>query len=667
MRTILTISFFCLLQNFCIGHGLTNWNRQIDSLATLLDNPIDTVKADAILELGGVYTTKGWYTSNGGQFASAYEAFTSGFDLLEDPKTVEFFSKKELEGKWEKAYWSSLANMYFNYGHLMGATENVLESKRYYEKTFALAKRHDDVLNMVYSKSAMVWIYLELNMPDSARASIAMALAYPPELYNYFNYSTILYIQGTVKYTEGEYQEARASFHKGMLTYYEYDADAKNFYTSINSLGLSKTYQALNMPDSSYYFGVQALRALKEVKEIKMLKIDLASGYENMYRHFSKFGDRDSAYKYLELASTERDYFSQKTIRNMALFQEALLKKQDEIKELEKETIQAQALTRTYYLASIIGIFLVLAISLYVGFRQKQKANTVLARQKDEVQAAMARLKSTQSQLIQAEKMASLGELTAGIAHEIQNPLNFVNNFSEVSSELIDEALEEVTAVKTRHALSQQEDKSQDEESLTEITDLLVDTKSNLEKITHHGKRADAIVKGMLAHSRAGKGEKEPTDLNALADEYLRLSYHGIRAKDNTFNADFKTELDPALPKVNVVPQDIGRVLLNLINNAFQASAGVERPLVIVSTKLLPKGIEISVQDNGPGIPDSIKDKIFQPFFTTKPTGQGTGLGLSLSYDIVKAHGGKLEVKTTAGEGLPVGQAGSIFLIEIPI
>ena len=641
MRTILTISIFFLLQNFCIGQGLTNWDRQIDSLETLLDNPIDTVKADAILELGGVYTTKGWYTSNGGQFASAYEAFTSGFDLLEDPKTVEFFSKKELEGKWEKAYWSSLANMYFNYGHLMGATENVLESKRYYEKTFALAKRHDDVLNMVYSKSAMVWIYLELNMPDSARASIATALAYPPELYNYSNYSTILYVQGTVRYAQGDYQEARDSFHKGMLTYHEYDADAENFYTSINSLGLSKTYQALNMPDSSYYFGMQALGALKEVKEIQMLKIDLASGYENMYRHFSKFGDRDSTYKYLELASTERDYFSQKTIRNMALFQEALLKKQNEVKELEKETIQEQALTRTYYLASIIGIFLVLAISLYVGFRQKQKANTVLAHQKDEVQAAMARLKSTQSQLIQAEKMASLGELTAGIAHEIQNPLNFVNNFSEVSSELMIEMTEEMS-----------------KGELEEAKEIAADVKQNLEKITHHGKRADAIVKGMLAHSRSGKGEKALTDLNALAEEYLKLSYHGLRAKDKSFNADFRTDFNPDLPKVNVVPQDIGRVLLNLINNAFQAvnergkkGESDYAPIVSITTQLTANGQQrIAIKDNGTGIPDSIKDKIFQPFFTTKPTGEGTGLGLSLSYDIVKAHGGELDVESKSGQ-----------------
>jgi len=271
--------------------------------------------------------------------------------------------------------------------------------------------------------------------------------------------------------------------------------------------------------------------------------------------------------------------------------------------------------------------------------------------------------------------MASLGELTAGIAHEIQNPLNFVNNFSEVSAELLDEASEELRRAKThsgktqnlaspdaaesQHAASPAED-----DPLTEAEAILSDIKQNLEKITHHGKRADAIVKGMLAHSRAGKGEKEPTDLNALAEEYLKLSYHGLRAKDSTFNADFKTDFDPDLPKVNVVPQDIGRVLLNLINNAFQAvetqHSASQQPLITVTTKNLGNKVEISVSDNGPGIPDSIKDKIFQPFFTTKPTGQGTGLGLSLSYDIVKAHGGELNVKSNDG-------GGTEFTVQLPM
>ncbi|MCH6202061.1 ATP-binding protein [Aquiflexum sp. LQ15W] len=293
----------------------------------------------------------------------------------------------------------------------------------------------------------------------------------------------------------------------------------------------------------------------------------------------------------------------------------------------------------------------------------------------EELKQSLENLKTTQSQLIQSEKMASLGELTAGIAHEIQNPLNFVNNFSEVSAELVEE-IREARNERRETRPSTEEDEIEDE--------ILEDIKQNLQKINHHGKRADAIVKGMLEHSRTSSGEKAPTDINDLADEYLRLSYHGLRAKDKSFSADYKTDFKPNLPKVSVVPQDIGRVLLNLINNAFQACAERKgqlsqssnpdgyreesfQPLVSLSTKKLGDKIEISIKDNGPGIPDSIKSKIFQPFFTTKPTGQGTGLGLSLSYDIVKAHGGELRVETNSGGGLPAGKTFTEFTIILPL
>ncbi len=269
-------------------------------------------------------------------------------------------------------------------------------------------------------------------------------------------------------------------------------------------------------------------------------------------------------------------------------------------------------------------------------------------------------LKATQAQLIQAEKMASLGELTAGIAHEIQNPLNFVNNFSDVSKELLEEMLEEL--------------KNGD---LEEVNAIANDVIQNLEKILHHGKRADGIVKGMLQHSRTNKGEKEETDINVLVDEYLRLAYHGLRAKDKTFNATLETEYDDTIGNLKIVPQDIGRVVLNLITNAFYACNEKKKgandsefkPIVRVKTQRVDsslgiggerKGIKISVKDNGNGIPKKVLEKIFQPFFTTKPTGQGTGLGLSLSYDIVKAHGGELKVETE--EGL-----GTEFIISLPI
>jgi signal transduction histidine kinase len=271
------------------------------------------------------------------------------------------------------------------------------------------------------------------------------------------------------------------------------------------------------------------------------------------------------------------------------------------------------------------------------------------ARSYETLQNTLNELKLTQEQLVQSEKMASLGELTAGIAHEIQSPLNFVNNFSEVNKELLIELKDEIK-----------------KGNLDEVNAIADDVISNEEKINHHGKRADAIVKGMLQHSSSGSGKKEPTNINALADEYLRLSYHGLRAKDKSFNATMKTDFDESIGKVNIVPQDIGRVILNLITNAFyvvheKSKQGIEgyEPTVSVSTKKEDNNILISVKDNGNGIPQKVLDKIFQPFFTTKPTGQGTGLGLSLSYDIVKAHGGELKVETKEGEG-------STFKIQLP-
>ncbi len=274
-----------------------------------------------------------------------------------------------------------------------------------------------------------------------------------------------------------------------------------------------------------------------------------------------------------------------------------------------------------------------------------------LTQQKNELQETVALLQTTQQQLVQSEKLASLGELTAGIAHEIQNPLNFVNNFSEVSMELVDEMEAELAKGDTGEAIA-----------------IAADIKQNLEKIIHHGKRADGIVKGMLQHSRASSSTKELTDINKLADEYLRLAYHGLRAKDKSFNAELITHFEEGIPEINVVPQDIGRVLLNMFNNAFyavsqkQKTAGDDfKPVVEVITAVNKKHIVIKVKDNGNGIPDAIKDKIMQPFFTTKPTGEGTGLGLSLSYDIVvKGHGGTIDLNSKDGEG-------SEFMITLPL
>jgi signal transduction histidine kinase/ligand-binding sensor domain-containing protein len=314
-----------------------------------------------------------------------------------------------------------------------------------------------------------------------------------------------------------------------------------------------------------------------------------------------------------------------------------------------------------YVLVLLSGIFLFIRWRTKALQKEKQILEEKVTTRTSELNQSLENLKSTQSQLIQAEKMASLGELTAGIAHEIQNPLNFVNNFSEVNQEM----LEELKAERLKPNTERDDDLQ---------NDLINDVIANSEKITHHGKRADVIVKGMLQHSSAGSGKRESTDVNALCDEYLRLAYHGLRAKDKNFNATMKTDFDESIDNINIIPQDIGRVILNLITNAFyvvneKKKSGIEgyEPTVTVSTSrspLLGRGVggevSITVKDNGNGIPQKILDKIFQPFFTTKPTGQGTGLGLSLSYDIVKAHGGELKVETKEGEG-------SEFIIQLPI
>ncbi len=310
-----------------------------------------------------------------------------------------------------------------------------------------------------------------------------------------------------------------------------------------------------------------------------------------------------------------------------------------------------------YLLYTGLLVAVIWSYSQYRSARLK-KENLVLeekvAQRTAQLNKSLLELKATQSQLIQAEKMASLGELTAGIAHEIQNPLNFINNFSDVNTELLTELRAE-----------RLKPNAERDESLE--ANIINDVITNEEKINHHGKRADAIVKGMLQHSRTNTGQKEPTDINALADEYLRLSYHGLRAKDKDFDANFKTDFDEHIGKIEVVPQDIGRVLLNLFNNAFYSVNekkkllnGTFEPLVTITTKRTDGKVEIVVKDNGPGIPQNVLDKIFQPFFTTKPTGQGTGLGLSLSYDIIKAHGGELKVETKEGEG-------SEFIIQLPV
>ncbi len=400
---------------------------------------------------------------------------------------------------------------------------------------------------------------------------------------------------------------------------------------------MAAVFKKLNQPDSAIYYAKQGLK-YGEMLSYRNRILASSSLLADLYA--SK--DPKEAVKYYQIASAAKD--SLYGIQKVLQLQSATMKEQERQTELEAARLAYQNKMRQWALLAGAGVFLILAVILFRNNRQKQRTNKIL-------EITLTNLKNTQSQLIQSEKMASLGELTAGIAHEIQNPLNFVNNFSEVNKELIGEMKGEIG-----------------KGNIEEVKLIANDIEANEEKINHHGKRADAIVKGMLQHSRASSGQKEPTDITALTDEYLRLAYHGLRAKDKSFNADIKTDFDNNIGKLSIIPQDIGRVILNLINNAFYAvdekkkqNQNEYEPTVTVSTKKNNDKVEIKVSDNGNGIPQKVLDKIFQPFFTTKPTGQGTGLGLSLAYDIItKGHGGELKVETKEGEG-------SEFIIQLPV
>ena len=492
-------------------------------------------------------------------------------------------------------------------------------------------------------------------------------------------------MEGKIQMDQGKYAEAIPYFSEAFEGYKQdnrsrYSAPFMPFYIASCYFQMGDHKKALDYA----LLSVEMENALNSNRTNLKIQINLL-----LSEIYEKLGNGDKAYEFLK----KHQEFSaaSDSLDNVNKVKDAEVRaimdlNEKEINQLEEDRLQKEQQNRMQrlWILSIAGALisaLILSLVLYRNNKNKQKANAFLKEQKEEIQMTLEKLKETQTQLIQSEKMASLGELTAGIAHEIQNPLNFVNNFSEVSKELIGEMNEQL-----------------DKGEIFEAKEIGKDIEKNLEKINDHGHRASSIVKGMLDHSRSGEGVKEMTDINALADEYLRLAYHGLRAKDKSFNADFKTDFDESIPKIEIVPQDIGRVLLNLINNAFyavsealpdrQAGSAKEstkltsplspnaswgnatedkdyQPLVSVSTKKLDSRIEISVKDNGPGIPEQVRNKIFQPFFTTKPTGSGTGLGLSLSYDIIKSHGGDIKLETHLSGGRE--QTGTEFIISIPV
>jgi two-component system, NtrC family, sensor kinase len=506
----------------------------------------------------------------------------------------------------------------------------------------------DDKKSLAIAYSNVARFFDEEQKYDSARYFMQQSgkiMHFAPDLYP--DYYIML---GQLEYHLGNFKASIEATTSGKQ-WANYYSDYRNL-CNIHRL-ISIVYGSQNQVDSTLHNANLAIFYGKKINyRLGLFRINefLSSYYDKK--------DPAKALSYLKDYNAIREsLYGTKNMRAMQNLVVAEVQRQQEIIEVEKAY---QNKIKMYALLGGLIVLLVVAAMFYRNSVNQKKSRILLQQQKNELEQSLRQLSTTQTQLVQAEKMASLGELTAGIAHEIQNPLNFVNNFSEVSTELVKEMVQEVEKGNT-----------------DEVKAIANDVVQNLEKINHHGQRASDIVKGMLQHSRSSSGVKEPTDINALADEYVRLAYHGLRAKDKSFNATMKTDFDETIGNINIIPQDIGRVILNLITNAFYAvneksKQGIAdyEPTVSVSTKRVNGHVEIKVADNGNGIPPNILDKIFQPFFTTKPTGQGTGLGLSLSYDIVtKGHGGELKVETLyAQAAAQAGKEGkgSTFIVSLP-
>jgi len=495
-------------------------------------------------------------------------------------------------------------------------------------RSLQFASAANDTLTTCWAYEDLFIYYNNIKKTDSAEFYVRKALDWAIKANRVYDICfNIDQLANFIQINGHTGERLKLLYYRGALTLSQLTNDVTSIYITNGSLAYF--YQSKNIDSALFY-------AYKAYGIGSRISIQLEAPFVDVIaKAYTQKRNIDSAVKYIKLYDTLNTqlYNNKSMVRAQAISFEQKQKEQ----QAEAESTALKNAQQRWILAIVIVFLLIIAVIFWRSNRLSRKANALLARQKLQTELTLADLKSTQQQLIQAEKMASLGELTAGIAHEIQNPLNFVNNFSEVNHELLEELKAENEKPKAEW----------DEKLIKElITDLMV----NEQKINQHGKRADGIVKGMLEHSRTSTGRKEPTDLNKLVDKYFTLAYRGLQAKDKSFNVELITSFDENLPPANIIPQDIGRVLLNLFNNAFyavqqkqQISGPDYRPAVEVTTSYNEKRLQISVRDNGTGISDGVKEKIMQPFFTTKPTGQGTGLGLSLSYDIVvKGHGGQL-------------------------
>ena len=655
MKHVFTIAFLFLVTSY-IGLAQTKYADSLRAVLPTITKPLDRFRVlnnlllvvgsnvdsafsfqmlriaqnlnnDSLLAIS--YNWLGTYFyANKGDNATGLEYYFKGIPLAERARDNRRIS----------SLYFDIAVCYFDLNNNEEAVKNNRIGGQYLP--LKSSPMHDYMLSQYQGNMAQY--FLLVRQPDSAFHYAKAMAATNARIRNIilFRLRELAYT-GSALAQLGDMKMADAYFTKAKVLFDSVESAATKFQFFIRYIPFLLENNRLTEA------GEQAKELLKLGTQNNNNNILKQAGARYLRKVFEAQHRIDSAYYYSRMESQLNDLINSQKNKNK--LQTLVINEQLRSLDEEREKTAYQNQLRFYGLLSGLGVILIIASILYRNNRQKQKANTVL-------ESTLANLKSTQSQLIQSEKMASLGELTAGIAHEIQNPLNFVNNFSEVNKELLVEMKDEL-----------------DNGNVADAKAIADDVIGNQEKIHHHGRRADAIVKGMLQHSRTSSGVKEPTDISALADEYLRLAYHGLRAKDKSFNATTKTKFDSSISNINVIPQDIGRVILNLITNAFyavsekkkQMGESYEPTVTVATSRSLSSGegrgeVKITVKDNGNGIPSKVLDKIFQPFFTTKPTGQGTGLGLSLSYDIVKAHGGELRAETKEGEG-------SEFIVQLPL
>ena len=594
------------------------------------------------LEEATALAVMGYAQINLGNYPRSLEYFLSAIELASDPAseknlvpasypTIDEFSDRSKSPRSQRL--TKLSRIYQDAGILYGNLGNYEKALYYYKTALPLAEESEDQKLVSLTYNTLGRAYLSLKYVDSSL--FCLQKAYDIAVKSGYNryVGSILLNTGRVYMAKGQINTAADFFRRAI------EESMKHFYfrgVAAGNLYLAEAFEETGRPDSTLFYLRSALPIAQYLNAPDLFQ----RTYTALAKYYQSTGNNDSAVKYQSLIIKIKDsLFNSKQVQQ---FQNIDFDAMQHKQQIEAAKTAYKNKVTQYALIAGLAVFLLVAFILYRNNKQKQKANKVL-------ETTLVNLKTTQAQLIHSEKMASLGELTAGIAHEIQNPLNFVNNFSDVNKELIDEAESEMN-----------------QGNVDKAREILNDIKENEEKIIHHGKRADAIVKGMLQHSHSNTGQKELRDINSLADEYLRLSYHGMRAKDKSFNAKLETVFDNNIGKIDIVPQEMGKVIVNLVNNAFYAVNEKQKqnikgyePTVILTTAKHNGKIEIKVKDNGNGMPQKILDKIFQPFFTSKPTGQGTGLGLSLAYDIVKAHGGEIKVETREGEG-------SEFIIQLP-